>query len=249
MNDYAMFLTEGTLDEFLSAPSGAGLMQRVKDRSQQKGVSSAARAALGQIHEALSAGGAPSESETMHFAALLGGRVVYGGFEEAHNLQAGDRVSAVVSKQGDPLYVHSLHRISDNLFLLPSDTLCGNGAFFNRCMTDAWRMTKLNWLFFGTLFVIALVSSGGEGHFLFMALFVLLGPPLLMFPMEYWTYRTLGPNQGYAKAILETYGIPHADEFDAMKGFGSFTGRAGVFFAPNYADAMRVHRKKFDIAV
>ncbi len=244
-------LIEGRLEEFVWAHSSATLLQLIGDRYQQKRISSGVRTARGQIQLTLSAGGALEGYEEACFAALLGSRVVCGYFEDANHLQSGDQISAVVSQQGDLYHVHSLRRESDNLLLLPWGDVCGNGAFFNRGMKEAWRVTKLSWIFFGAIFVVQqmLGDSLEGGNFLLIMLFVLVGPPLIMFPMEYHTYRNLGPVRGYAEAIFKAYGIPHADEFDALKGMDAFHGAAGVIFAPNYAKAMHEHAKKFHIAL
>ena len=64
---------------------------------------------------------------------------------------------------------------------------------------------------------VARISHEGVGEreksFIFSFMIFLI-PPLLMFPMELWTYRSFRGTGDYAEAIFKAFGFPNTKRID-----------------------------------
>jgi hypothetical protein len=245
-----LFRIDGQLAELQTAATTVNLLEKLQHRSSKK-LAGAIDAVSAENHEvvATSAALVIYDGEDMfNFAAILDGQVVCGVFSDVDKLVCGDAVSAVVSRRGHVLFVHSMRRASDDLLLLPQSAVCGSEAFFKECMRVAWRVTRLLWAFIATIFLgYELIETPEHSNYLFLLLFTLLGPPFLMFPMEYWSYRTMAPTGDYAECIFKVYGFPNPDYFDASAGVAWFPGAGGGFHAMSAAKAIEAHRQRYDM--
>jgi hypothetical protein len=179
---------------------------------------------------------------------LLDGKIVCGVFEDADKLAAGDKITVVVTKRGELLYIHALQRASDHLFLLPLSAVCGQQAFFQKCMRVAFRMTLLLWLVLGIFSIVFhIVEEPANPRYTLFALFTLLAPPLIMYPTELLSYRSMGPSENYAEAIFKVLGIPRSGHFDASAGMEWFGVPGKGFLALSAATALKKHKLLFKI--
>jgi hypothetical protein len=242
---------DGLLTELQVARTKVNLLEQLQNGSSKKAFAKGVIAAASDMHSvvATSAALALYDGEDMfNFAAIIDGRVVCGVLADADKLKSGDAVTAVVSKRGEVLFVHSLKRVRDDLLLLPLSAVCGAEAFFKECMRTAWRVTRLQWVFISTIFIgYELIETPEHSNYLFLILFTLLGPPLMMFPMEYWSYRTMAPTGNYAECIFKVYGFPNPEYFDASAGVAWFAGEDGGFHAMNAARAIEVHQQRYNM--
>lgn len=166
-NGEELYRIEGLLEEVQTAETTVNLLDQIQKRSRKKNLANGIVASLSDMHAtvATSASLVLYEGENMYnFAGMVGDQVVCGVFAEGNKLQSGNAISAVVSRRGDVLYVHSLQRTSDNLLLLPLNATCGEEAQFRQCMRFAWNMTKFLWVALA-IFAIGYVAyqPPGEG--------------------------------------------------------------------------------------
>lgn len=245
------FRIDGTLADLQIAHTTINLLEQIQRESQQRNLIGGVLAPTTGMHGVVASSAALGlyDGEDMYnFAAAIDGKVVCGVFEDADKLVSGDSVSVVVSKRGEVLYVHSLYRKSDHLFLLPLGAMCGQAAFFHKCMRVAFRMTVLLWILLGAFSTIFhIVESPANPRYWLFALFSLLGPPLLMYPTELLSYRSMGPSGKYAEAIFQVNEIPKPDYFDASAGMEWF-GKPGIgYLALNFSTALKKHKLRYKI--
>lgn len=215
------FLVEGTLSELQVARTKVNLLAQIEKNLQAKNLASGVAAAVSGMYGmvANSASLALYDGEDMYnFAAVVGEHIVCGNFEHADQFKNGDPIKAVVSKRGEVLYVHSIMQAKTQQFYMPLGVFAGSGALFKHCMNVAWGFTILGWIFlFGMAFfsdMYADVGSEAKEKNVIVSLMFFLLPPLLMFPMELWTYRSFRGTGGYAAAIFKTFGFPKPNRID-----------------------------------
>jgi hypothetical protein len=248
-NGEEIYRIEGVLTELQVARTKVNLLEQLRNRPLQK-KSAGEAVEIAAVMQSAIAMAAPltlyDGEETFNFAGVVDGNIVCGVFEEADKLISGDLVSAIVSKRGNVLFVHSLQRVSDHLLMLPAHAICGPEAFFKDCMRVAWRMTRLLWVFMGTIFMVFhMVHNSEDQKYLMTFLIAMLAPPIVIFPMEYWSYRTMAPTGDYAECIFKLYGFPNPEYFNAAKGMDLFPSQSGGFIAINSEKAIEIHRKRY----
>lgn len=244
-----LFLLEGILKEFQASRTTVNLLAQIEQRMQAKNLASGLAAAVGGMHGMLanSAALALYDGEDMHnFAALLGEKVICGVFEKAHKFKEGDHVKAVVSKRGEVLYAHSMIRLSDHLICMPLTAFAGKKAFFQGCMKVAWRFSIFLWISFFILFAILHANSPStKESLIIISVITFISPPLIMFPMELWTYRSTRYYGHYASAIFSVYGFPRPDDLDIRDGMTFYKEGDFGFGGINAELALNRHKKKF----
>ena len=72
-------------------------------------------------------------------------------------------------------------------------------------------------------------------------------PPLLMFPMEYWTYRSMRYYGEHASAIFKTYGFPRPDDLDVRTGMTHYPDHSYGYGGINCDLALKQHKARFGI--
>lgn len=250
-NNEELFLVEGAVKDLHLARTYVNLVEQIQRPSAKKNLALGVAAALVNMHTVVATDGllAMYDGEDAHnFAFILEGAVFAGTFKDADKLKCGDKVKAVVSKRREILYVHSLCRCSDDLFMLPLNASRGSEALFKSCMRVAWNITRVLWIVIGlVLYTYISTVYPGRGQYWFFILFTLLAPPLVMFPTEVMTYRTMRSAGLYAEAIFEAYGIPKPENFDAAEEQAMFDGLDGCFVAPHFSNSLEAHRRKFKL--
>ncbi len=107
----AVFAIEGTLSELHVALGTENLLKRVSQHYKSHAVLTGAGAVVGDLfgQAANAASLAMYDGEdTQNFACLIDGQVMCGQFGGAEWLKQGNRIKAVVSKQGDVLYARAI---------------------------------------------------------------------------------------------------------------------------------------------
>ena len=128
---------------------------------------------------------------------------------------------------------------------LTLNATCGPGAFYKNCMRVAWNMTRIGWAFFASISAVYfMVENPEDPKYLVTFLISLAIPPLIMFPMEYWSYKTMAPSGNYAESIFKLFGFPMPKYFDASPGTDWFKRANGGFFAINAAKAIEEHKAR-----
>ncbi len=250
-NGEELFLLEGSVSEVHVAATTVNILEQIQKRSRKKNLAVGRTAALTEMHGIVATSAALPlyEGEDVHnFACILKNSVMCGTFKDADKLRNKDVILAVVSKRGDIYFVHSLRRISDDLFMLPLNAVRGPDALFRSCMRVAWNITRVVWIILGvTIYSYISIAYPGRGQYWIFILFTLLAPPLVMFPMELMTYRAMESAGDYAEAIFKVFGIPRPASFDATKEQSIFDAQGGTFLAPNFAKSLTEHKRKFKI--
>jgi hypothetical protein len=236
-----MFLVEGRLTALQTAQTTVNLLEQIEKHAQAKNIAGGVAAAASGMYGMVANAAALTlyEGEDLHnFAAMVGKEVLCGTFGDADRLEDGDNIKAVVSRRGDVLYAHCVLRKKDQQLLLPLMTFAGEKALFRHCMSVASWLCIGGATFFG--FVSYLIGAS-----LPFWLVMSSGLPLMAFPFEIWSYRTVRGYGYYASAIFEKLGVPRPDDFDARKGITSFDGG---YSATNFELALKKHSEKFKIA-
>jgi hypothetical protein len=248
-HDEELVLIKGKLSELQIAPTTVNLLEQLQRKTQRSEVLTGIGATIAGLDgfTSMSAMLSAYDGEDMfNFAGMLDDQIVCGVFEDADKLKSGDVVAAVTSKRGDVLYVHSLLREADSLLLLPINAMYGPAAFFRNCMRLAWRLTKIGWIFFGIIALVCLWQGDWPlEHYLPGFLILFLIPPLIMFPMEYWSYRTMAPTGDYAERIFRLYGFASPEYFDATPGMSWFKQGNGGYIAINADRAVQKHKSRY----
>jgi hypothetical protein len=238
-----LFLVEGTLTELQTARTSVNLLAQIEQRLQAKNLATGIAAAVSGMHGMLanSAMLALYDGEDMHnFAALVGDHVICGVFEHADRFKNGDKIKAVVSKRGDVLYTHAITNTNSKLLYMPLTTFAGEKAFFRGCMRVAWRFSIFLWIFMG----IAIFAIGGPWQFY---IFTLIFGPTVMFPMEYWTYRSTRYFGERASAIFKVLGFPRPDDIDLSRNGSMYFGNEGWHQGWQYERMLEKHKAKYGI--
>ncbi len=240
--DQALYLIEGTLSELQVARTTVNLLEQIDRNIRANSLVSGAAAVLSGMHGIVANSAAIAlydGEETYHFAGLLDGQVVCGTFQHAENIKDGDRVRAVVSKRGDVLFTHAIMNAKTQEFYMPINVFSSSDGLFGHCMRVASWLTLLGWIvlfggftFFGAFFDSEIAGSKR----LVLALTSLFLPPLIMFPFEYWTYRSMRGDKNeegdsYGGAIFKVFGFPQPNKIDLMRHSDLSTGADGGWYA------------------
>jgi len=240
--DQALYLIEGTLSELQIARTTVNLLEQIDSNVKAKNVVAGAAAVLGGMHGMVANSAAIAlydGEETYHFAGLLDGQVICGTFQHAENIKDGDRVKAVVSKRGDVLFVHSIMNAKTQEFYMPMNVFSSSDGLFRHCMRVAWGFTIFGWVLFLSIGLFSGVITSPDDSLddkLKLALLFFVLPPLLMFPFEYWTYRSIRGDKNeegdsYGSAIFKVFGFPQPNKIDLMRHSDLSTGSDGGWYA------------------
>ncbi|MBW3499321.1 MULTISPECIES: hypothetical protein [Janthinobacterium] len=250
-SDEVLFSVEGVLTELHISATTVNLLKEIETKLAGKNLAGGLAAAANGMYGALANSAMLSlyDGEDMfNFAALVNGKVVCGVFDKANKLKNGDVVKLVVSERGEVLHVHSLLRIEDSLLLMPLNVYCGERAFFKGCMRVAWRFTLFAWLvMFAGFFYSVDISMDDLVKPLIASSIMLLLPVLILFPFEYWTYKSMRYYSLYASAIFTAYGFPLPDDLDIRSGMILYKDAAYGFGAINCEIALQKHRDKYKL--
>jgi len=245
-----LFVLEGKIFEFQVAKSSHNLLAKIDEKLTAKNMAVGTAAALSDMHGILTNSLTLSlyDGEDLHnFAGMVKEQVVFGSFSIADKIKNEDSVRIVVSKRGDAFYVHSLTRITDDLLMLPLMVFCGDKAFFRSCMKVAWRLCLLIWTFFVTsLYFLLDKSFYSSDDVPFVALLV-IGVPLLCFPFEYRTYKSMKYYGLYGSAIFRAYDLPRPDDLDVRSGMMHYKDDSYGYGGINVRLAIENHKKKYNI--
>ena len=240
--DQALYLVEGTLSELQVARTTVNLLEQIDSGNQAKSLVSGTAAALSGMHGIVANSAAIAlydGEETYHFAGLLDGQVVCGTFRHAENIKDGDRVKAVVSKRGDVLFTHAIMNAKTQEFYMPMNVFSSSDGLFAHCMRVAWGGTIFGWVLFLAIGLFSDLFTMPEAPIekkVKLALIFLLLPPLLMFPFEYWTYRSMRGDKNeegdsYGGAIFKVFGFPQPNKIDLMRHSDLSTDADGGWYA------------------
>ena len=235
-----MFVVEGHLKELQIARTTQNLLEQVERHSSAKNIAAGIGVAAGGMYGLVANAAALAlyDGEDVHnFAAVLGNDVVCGTFRDADRLKDEDEIKAVVSKRGDVLYTHCVVRKKDQQVLLPLMTYAGEKALFRSCMRVAL------WLCIGGASLFGIVSYL-IGASLPFWLAMSSGLPLMAFPIELWSYRTVRGYGEYASTIFKKLGVPRPEDFDSSQGITHFVDRT---IGTSLKLALERHKAKFGI--
>lgn len=245
-----LFVLEGKIFELQFAKSSKNLLEKIDARLEAKNMAAGAVAALSEMHGVLANSVTLSlydGEELYNFAGMVNGQVVFGSFSTADKIRNEDMVRIVVSKRGEALYVHSLLRITDDLLMLPLMVFCGDKAFFRSCMKFAWRCALVIWAFFiGSLYFLLDEKFYRSNDVWFVATLV-IGIPLLCFPFEYRTYKSMRYYGLYGSAIFRAYALPRPDDLDVRSGMMHYKDDSYGYGGINLKLAIENHKKKYAI--
>lgn len=246
------FILEGEVTEFHVASTTVNLLSKIEKNLEEKVLVGGLAAAANGMYGALANSAMLSlyDGEDMYnFAAVVNGEIVCGVFEDANKIKDGDIVKMVVAKKDVVLYVHSLVRLSDSLFMMPLNTYCGKRAFFWECMKIARNMVFFVWVFaYATLFFYVEISEENRETVIKFCLILFVSPMLFCFPFEYWSFKTMSDYSIYAGKIFSAYGVPRPDDFSKRLGVTVFKDQGLGFIGYSYELALLKHRKKFNIS-
>ncbi|MEO8154052.1 MAG: putative type VI secretion system effector [Rhizobacter sp.] len=243
--DQALYLIEGTLSELQTARTTINLLEKIDSNIKAKSMVASAAAVLGGMHGMVANSAAIAlhdGEETYHFAGALDGQVICGTFQHAENIKDGDRVKVVVSKRGDVLFTHAILNIKTQEFYMPMNVFSSSDGLFRHCMRVAFWFTLFGWVIFaaGAIFTGVFSTPNTPDDSLAdklkLALMFFLLPPLLMFPFEYWTYRSMRGDKSqesdsYASAIFKVFGFPQPNKIDLLRHSDLSTGADGGWYA------------------
>lgn len=245
-----LFVLEGKIFELQVARSSKNLLEKFDERLKSKNIGVEAVAALSDMHGVLANSLKLSlydGEELYNFAGIINEQVIFGSFAIADKISNEDMLRIVVSKRGEALYVHSLLRVTDNLLMLPLMVFCGDKAFFRSCMRFAWRCALLIFGFFIVSLCFLLDKKFySSGDVWFVATLV-IGIPLLCFPFEYRTYKSMKYYGLYGSAIFRAYGLPHPDDLDVRSGMTHYEDDSYGYGGINLKSALENHKKKYAI--
>jgi hypothetical protein len=245
----ALFLVQGTLSQVQHAHTVVNLLAKFEKHAQTKNLATGAAGAVGDMYGMLanSAMLALYDGEDMvNFAGLLDGQVVCGSFAKGDTFKDGDTLKIVASKRGDVLYAHAVMREDDKMLFMPLTVVCGVKAHFRHCMKVAWRFTVFAWIFTAITFFFLTKNDPfdlSKSKDLFFIFLLAIFPVLIMYPMEYWTYRSTRELGDYGSAIFKVFGFPRPDDLDLVPSMHySFSpDQIGVNGAFNYEKALKSH--------
>lgn len=250
-SDEILFTVEGILTELHISATTINLLKDIEKNVAEKNLAGGVAAAVNGMYGALANSAMLSlydGEDAYNFAGLVNGKVVCGVFDNANKLKDGDVVKLVVTERREILHVHSLLRICDSLLLMPLNTYCGERAFFRACMKVAWRFTLFIWIvMFGGFFYSVDISMDDLVKPLIACSIILLLPLLIIFPFEYWTYKSMRYYSEYASAIFTAYGFPKPDDLDIRGGITMYKDQSYVYGGVNCDLALRKHRSKYNI--
>ncbi len=250
-SDEILFTVEGILTELHISATTINLLKDIEKNMMEKNLAGGVAAAVNGMYGALANSAMLSlydGEDVYNFAGLVNGKVVCGVFDNANKLKDGDVVKLVVTERREILHVHSLLRISDSLLLMPLNTYCGERAFFRSCMKVAWRFTLFIWIvMFGGFFYSVDISMDDLVKPLIACSIMLLLPLLIIFPFEYWTYKSMRYYSSYASAIFTAYGFPKPDDLDMRGGITMYKDQSRGYGGVNCDLALRKHRLKYNI--
>jgi hypothetical protein len=250
-----LFLAEGVLHEVQHSRTKVNLLALVEKNVATKSLSSGVAAAVSGMPGIManSAMVALYDGEDMYnFAALLGDKVLCGTFESGNAFDDGDRVKAVVSKQGDALLAHAVMRDDDKMLFMPAGCHAGHRALLRQCMKHAWNMCRWGWVVLGLFWLFFFgkysTSEASTQELVLIATSSVVGPMLLTFGMEYWTFRSLRSSGEQASAILRVLGFPEPSELNLLPYLTTTRAPDNEYrnlSAFNYERALSDHAKRF----
>lgn len=251
-SDEVFISVEGVLTELHVAATTVNLLKEIESNLAAKNLAGGLAATVNGMYGALANSAMLSlydGEEMFNFSALVNGKVVCGVFDKANKLKNGDVVKLVVSERGAVLHVHSLLRIDDSLLLMPLNVYCGERAFFKGCMKVAWRFTFFTWLvLFAGFFYSVDISMEDLVKPIIAGSIMLMLPVLILFPFEYWTYKSMRYYSLYASAIFSAYGFPRPGDLDIRDGMMLYKDAAYGFGAINCEIALQKHRAKYRLS-
>ena len=244
-NGEDLILVEGVLSDVLHARTRVNLLQQVDKHVKTKSLASGVAAGLNAMPGLLanSAMVALYDGEdTFNFAGLLGEQVICGTFEGADSLKDGDRIKAVVSKRADVMRAHAVMREDDKMLFMPLMTHAGKRAHLRYFLRSGKRASIFSVLFFWVAGLF--MNAPAVVYFL-----VLAAMPLLVMPVELWTYHSTRHVGEYASAIFRVFGLPRPDDLDLIDSIHVFFpgDRVGAEGAFNYERALEQHRKRYKL--
>lgn len=246
-----LFLIEGCLSNLQTAHTTQNLLEEIQQYAQAKNLAGGIAAAASDMYGMVANSAALAlydGEDTVNFAGVLGERIVCGTFRDADKMVDGDQIKAVVSKRGDVLYAHSVLCKRRQILMLPLMTFAGEKALFRHCMSVAFWACVFAWVVMGGIFSYLWLTDTKPiemAEFFFFGGMILVFPPLMMYPMEIWNYRTVRSYGYYASAIFKLLGVPRPDDFDSRKGI---TMIEDDFIATSFEKALAKHKAKFKIA-
>jgi hypothetical protein len=250
-----LLLVEGTLSEVQHAYTRVNLLEQIEKRAQAKNLAIGVAAAVSGMHGVLanSAMLAMYDGEDMvNFAGLLGEQVICGTFQKADTFKNGDKIKAVVSKRGEVLSTHAVMRENDKMLFMPLSILRGDKAHFRSCMNVARNMCILGMIFFPLAYSLIAayesINSFSEKDILILGF--LFSMNLVIYPFEYWTYRSTRFMGERASAIFKVFGFPRPDDVDLMPAihYKFPEDASGVNGVANYEKALERHAKRYNLA-
>lgn len=249
--DPTIFSIQGNLIELKIAATRVNLAEKIEKNFHEKNIAGSATLALAEMYGMVSTSMMLElyEGEDIYnFVGILNEEIVYGSFSKANKIKNGDEVKLIVEKRGEALYVHSLLRICDNLLLMPLNTYCGKRSFLKGCMKFAWRLTSIIWIIFllTSFYNIDFKKKDIQDLIIIYSIFIIM-PPLLIFPVEYSTYRSMRGSAEYASSIFTAYGFPLPDQLDIRSGMMLYPDESYGYGAINCELALNNHKKKFRI--
>lgn len=252
IGDEEMFVVEGKLKELQIARTTENLLEQIEKHARAKGLAGGVGAAAGGMYGMVANAAAVVlyDGEDVHnFAATIGKDVICGTFRDADRLNEGDDVKAVVSRRGDVLYAHCVLRKKDKQLLMPLMTFAGTKALFRHCMSVAFWGSLFVSIVMAAFFLYFWYADGNDRNIHSLLFFMgisFLCPPLMGYPFELWSYRTVRGYGQYASAIFEKLGVPRPDDFDSRKGITHFEDVTMV--GTNFELALKRHKARFQIA-
>jgi hypothetical protein len=223
-----IFVVEGSLQALQVARTTVNLLEKIEKNLPAKNLAAGIAGVVGGMHGMVANAAALAlydGEDVYNFAAVVGDQVVCGTFEHADQFKNGEPVKAVVSKREGVLFVHAIMQTRTQQFYMPLGVFAGDRALFKHCMNVAWGFTILGWIFgfgmafYNDMFGISRPNVTSEKKMILFAAITLF-PPVLMFPMEFWTYRSFKGTGGYADAIFLAFGFPKPKRID-LRNVGS----------------------------
>lgn len=242
------YLTEGTLTELQVSPTKVNLLEQIDQHVKSRSLISGAAAAASDLYGIAANSTAITlydGEDTFHFAAMLDEKLICGTFQHADKLREGDRVKVVLSRRENILFAHAIMN-SRNEFYMPLNVFSSADGMLRYCMRVAFNFTLFLWVLLFLIFFFLGTFTAHDIKFddkLLLVLMIVVGPPMFMFPFEYWTYRTMSrggkdPAVSYAEAIFKVLGFRNPSKIDLLADSKLSSGENGGWYAAWQADKL-----------
>jgi len=245
-----LFLVKGSLLCLQKSYSKENLLDQIQKQARLKNVAAGMAAVASDMYGMIGSSASLllyDGEDVTNFAAMLGKQVVCGTFRDAKQLDEGDKITAVVHEHEGILYAKAVIRDEDQMLLLPQMVYAGERSMFRGCMRFAFWMSCIMTLFIGGLFLyfwsVDERNLGLDALAAFMGMSIIF-PPVLMYPFELWTYRTIRGYGYVASEIFRVLGVPLPEYFDSRTGLANLKDNSLGF---TFAKALAVHKEKFKI--